>query len=132
MNPEEAFAKAFIRSEKRARFIQFLAHPVHRKELLARMSHDLPLLTDFATEVPGDQDYPAELEKLLKAKGAEASAHVIADGLRIDGRSLPLRAALDQICLHPAGAILCCLPGRLAYYKPESPRAGILLERPGR
>ena len=51
------------------------------------------------------------------------------DGLKADGRELPLAQALNEICLHRGGAILSCLPGRLAYYTPESPAPGILLER---
>lgn len=130
MNHEEAFTKAFLLSEKRARFIQGLSDPKKRKEALERMSHGLPIIPEFASEVPGTQDFPEELEKLLRAKGAGPSCHVIADGLKADGRELPLREALDMICLHERGAILSCLPGRLAYYKPESPGAGIVLERP--
>jgi len=129
MNPEEAFTKAFILSEKRARFIQGLSDPKKRKEALERMSRALPVIPEFASEVPCAQDFPEELEKLLRAKGAGPSCHVIADGLKADGRELPLREALDLICLHDCGAILSCLPGRLAYYKPESPGAGIVLER---
>ncbi len=129
MNPEEAFVKAFLTSEKRARFIQFLSTPKRRKEILNRLSHDLPYLPDFATEVPGAQDFPDELEKLLKAKGAGPSCHVIADGLKADGRDLPLSEALNLICMHELGAVLSCVPGRLAYYKPASPGGGIILER---
>jgi hypothetical protein len=130
MDHEAAFTKAFIRSEKRARFLQTLADPKKRKEGLERMSHALPYMPDFALSVPGDQDFPDELEKLLRAKGAGPTCHVIADGLKADGRLLPLREALNLICLHEYGAILSCIPGRLAYYKPESPNPGIILERP--
>ncbi len=129
LSAEEAFVKAFLTSEKRARFLQFLANPRRRKEILDKLNHDLPYMPTFATAVPGHQDFPEELEKLLKAKGAGATCHVIADGLKADGRDLPLREALNLICLHPFGAILSCVPGRLAYYKPEAPGAGILLER---
>ena len=129
MNHEEAFAKAFLPTEKRARFIQLLAQPRRRKEMLSQLNRHLPYLADFATEVPGEQDFPDELAKLLLAKGAGPTCHVIAEGLKSDGRELPLREALLQICMQRSGAILCCLPGRLAYYKPESPAPGILLER---
>lgn len=129
MNHEEAFTKAFILSEKRARFIQGLSNPKKRKESLSRLGLGLPCIPEFALEVPGAQDYPEELEKLLKAKGASLSCHVIADGLKADGRELPLREALNLVCLNASGAILCCLPGRLAYYKPDAPGTGILLER---
>ncbi len=131
MDHEAAFAKAFLASEKRARFVQFLADPKRRKEMLDRLNHDLPYMPGFATGVPSHQDYPDELEKLLKAKGAGPTCQVIADGLKADGRELPLREALNLICMHERGAILSCLPGRLAYYKPESPGQGILFERQG-
>jgi hypothetical protein len=130
MDHEEAFAKAFILSEKRARFIQFLAHAKRRKEMLSRLSRDLPYIQAFATVVPGYQDFPVELEGLLRSKGAGPTCHVIADGLKADGRELPLREALNLVCLHPFGAILSCLPGRLAYYRPQAPGHGVILERP--
>ena len=129
MNQEEAFAKAFIASEKRARFLQFLGDPKRRKEMLGRLGHNLPYIHACATVVPGRQDFPGELEVLLKAKGAGPTCHVISDGLKLDGRTVPLREALDGICLHGSGAILCCLPGQLAYYKPDSPGQGVILER---
>lgn len=130
MDPEAAFVKAFLTSEKRARFIQHLADPKRRKEILTKLDGDLPTMPGFATEVPGHLDFPDELEKLLTAKGAGATCHVIADGLKIDGKELPLRDALRAICMHERGAILCCIPERLAYYKPASPAFGIILEKP--
>ncbi len=127
---EEAFGKAFILSEKRARFIQHLADPRRRKEILVHLDRALPYLPARATVVPGAQDYPEELERLLLARGAGPLCHLISAGLKADGRELPLRQALDLICLHGSGSILSCLPGRLAYYRPAAPGAGILLERP--
>lgn len=130
MNHEEAFAKAFIISAKRARFLQFLANPKRRKEMLQRLSHGLPYIQTLAWVVPVAQDFPDELEKLLRARGAGPTCHVISDGLSIDGKGVPLREALFAICMHGPGAILCCVAGRLAYYKPESPGQGVILERP--
>ncbi len=128
MTHEEAFAKAFLPSEKRARFIQNLADPKKRPDMLAQLDSKLPCLPRYATVLPGEQDFPGELEKLLKARGAGPTCYVIAHGLKADRRELPLREALDLVCMHELGAILSCLPGRLAYYKPEAPRPGILLE----
>jgi hypothetical protein len=127
---EAAFAKAFLPSEKRARFVQVLAQPRRRKEMLVQLNGHLPYLAAYATAVPSEQDFPDALVTLLRSKGAGPTCYVIADGLKADGRELPLREALMLICMHRSGAILSCLPGRLAYYKPESPAPGILLERP--
>lgn len=126
---EAEFTRAFIASAKRARFIQALAHPKHRPEALVLLDEHLPYMPGFGVEVPSAQDFPAELEKLLRAKGAGPTCHVIASGLKADGRELPLREALNQICLQGSGAILSCLPGQLAYYRPAAPGRGILFER---
>lgn len=127
---EAAFAKAFLPSEKRARFIQQLADPRRRKEMLDQLNHRLTYQEAHATRLPGELDFPEPLERLLRAKGAGDTCHVTADGLKADGRLLPLGEALHLVCMHEFGAILSCIPGRLAYYKPESPAPGILFERP--
>jgi hypothetical protein len=129
---EAAFIKAFLQSGKRARFADFLAGPKRRKEMAEHLDRPLPLLPGLAWEVPGPQDFPEELEKLLHARGAGPTCQVICCVLKADGRELPLREALDLICLQPDGAILSCLPGRLAYVKPQSPWPGVILEAPGR
>jgi hypothetical protein len=128
MDHEAAFARAFITSEKRARFLQYLGDPRRRPEMLERLSRHLPCLPECATEVPSEQDFPSALEKLLRARGAGPTCHVMAQGLKADRRELPLREALNQVCLHAPGGILSCVPGRLAYYRPHSPAPGMLLE----
>ena len=129
MEHEAAFVQAFLLSAKRARFAQFLAGPKRRKEMEERLI-SLPLLPGRFQAVPGHQDFPQALEALLKAKGAGATCHVICCLHKADGRELPLREALDLVCMQASGAILSCLPGRLAYYKPPSPGAGLLLVAP--
>jgi len=126
---EAAFAQAFLASGKRARFIQLLADPKRRPEILGCLDRDLPYMPGFANEVPGAQDFPEELEKLLIAKGAGPTCRVIAKDLKADGRDLPLGEALRLVCLSGSGAILSCRPGRLAYYRPEAPAPGLLLEK---
>ena len=129
MDHEAAFVEGFIASAKQARWAQFLSNPKRRKEILNQLNHNLPYIPDLGAEVPGNHDFPAELERLLKAKGAGPTCHVIVDGLKIDGRELPLTEALNEVCMHEFGAVLSCIPGRLAYYKPESPSRGVILER---
>lgn len=129
MDHEAAFVKGFLASEKQARWAQFLSNPKRRKEILNQLNHNLPYIQTLGTEVPDKLDFPAELERLLKAKGAGPTCHVIVDGLKIDGRELSLADALNQVCMHEFGAVLSCIPGRLAYYKPKSPNRGVILER---
>lgn len=130
MTHETAFIQAFITPAKRARYAQFLGDPKRRSEILGRLDQDWAYRRDLATELPSEQDFPDALEALLKAKGAGPKAHVIVQGLKLDGKEVPLREALFALFMHPGGAVLSCIPGRLAYYKPQAPGAGILLEAP--
>ena len=52
MDHEGAFVKAFLRSEKQARWAQFLASAKRRHEILDRLNHDLPYLAALGTVVP--------------------------------------------------------------------------------
>lgn len=127
---EALFVKAFIASEKRARFLQFLKNPKRRPEALGRLNHTLPYLPDRAAPVPSGQDFPEGVAALLRAKGAGPTCHLIVDRSRLDGREMALDAALREVFLHPFGAVVSCIPGVLAYYKPEAPGEGLLLENP--
>jgi len=129
MDHETAFVKAFLERGKWARYLQLLANRRRREEILVRLDHRLDYLPARATPVPPDQDYPEALERLLLIQGAPATCHVLANKLRLDGCEVPLRKALDAVCLHAHGSILSCVPGRLAYYRPEAPGGGVLLVR---
>lgn len=132
MGHEEAFVKEFLASGKRARWAQYLSNPKRRKEILNQLNHNLPYNPALAIEIPEYEDFPAGIERLLKAKGAGPTCHVIVAGLKMDGRELPLAQALNELCMHQLGGVLSCLPGRLAYYKPQAPGRGLILESPGR
>lgn len=130
MDHEPAFVKAFLKREKWARSLQLLANRRRRGEILVRLNHKLDDLPDWAMEIPEDQDHPEALAALLTAKGAPATCHVLVKELRVDGCEVPLREALNAICLHRYGSVLSCIPGHLAYYRPEAPGRGVLLIRP--
>jgi hypothetical protein len=130
MDHETAFVKTFIKREKWARYLQLLGNRKRRSEILIRLNNKLDYLPALALEVPEDQDYPEALERLLLARGAPARCHVLVNGLRIDGCEIPLREALNTVCMHEYGSVLSCLPGQLAFYRPEAPGHGVILAKP--
>lgn len=130
MDHETAFVKAFLKRATWARYLQLLANRKRRAEILVRLDRKLDYLPEFAVEVPEDQDHPEGLEALLRAQGAPVICHVLANGLPLDGREVPLQEALKAICLHGHGSVLSCVPGHLAFYRPEAPGRGVLLVKP--
>ena len=126
---EVAFCTVFIRREKRRRYRDLLASPKRRREVLDLLNHGADIARSLARLVPAHQRSAADVELLLRARGAGTTCHVITDGLEIDGEKAPLRQALVEAEGHRFGVVLSCIPGQLAFYKEEAPGDWFLLER---
>jgi hypothetical protein len=127
MHPhEEATIRAFIASPRRDRWLQKLASSKHRRSFLDRLNHCSDIETRYATALPSRADAVA----VLQSRGAPASCYVISDIVAIDNRELALADAIDQAELGGFGTLICCVPGRLAYYIDEAgSERRLMLER---
>lgn len=131
MNEQErALVMAFIEPARRGRYLLHLASAKHRPKILDRLNHWLDLRAGVAMELPSSLSQGAILAE-LRRRGAPATCHVIADRTNGDGQDLPLEEAVELAYGHVFGIVLCCIPGQLALYKPESPSPMHLLERRG-
>ena len=115
---EQAFVSAFVVPEKCVRYIEFLAKPKRRNEVLNRFNHFFDFVPELATQVP--RSSPGEWVALLRQRGAPAHAHIIG-GDACDGSDLPLTEAIDRAWDSGWGVIVSCVPGRLALYLQEYP-----------
>jgi hypothetical protein len=129
MSHEESFVHTFIVPEKRLRYLELLKNPKRRRDILARLNHGLDYDASLAFEFSSGQANSASLEQLLRSKGATDTCHVIGDQLDLDGKEVGLAEALEVLSFHDFGAVVLCVPGHLAYYKPESPARGFVLEK---
>lgn len=123
---ERAFVEAFIAPARRERYLLHLASSKNRRKVLDRLNHQLDLRSGVAVELPASLT-SAWLVAELERCGASEMCHVIADSSEHDGRKLSLVEAVDVLLMHPFGVVLCCVMGKLACYKPESPGPIFLL-----
>ncbi|HZT41625.1 MAG TPA: hypothetical protein VFA07_05530 [Chthonomonadaceae bacterium] len=121
---EEMFVRTFIQSSKQERYLFLLAHPKRRKDILGRLSHSLDYNPAYARKLDAKED----VETLLQQKGAGDTCYVISEYSDMDGQTLPLSEAIRQ-AKRLGSSILCCVPGRLAYYESEAPAKPVLLEK---
>ena len=119
MEHEQAFVSAFVVPEKRARYAAFLPNPKRRSEITNRFCHFFDFVPALARQVP--RGMGAELAPLLRAKDAGEVAHVIGGRREIDGQDLPLEEAIDSALAGPWGAVVSCIPGKLALFIKEFP-----------
>jgi hypothetical protein len=107
MNHEESFVRAFIVPEKRSRYLELLKNPKRRREILARLNHDLDYDASLATAISSAESNPENLERLLRRKGARDVCHVVGDELELDGREVRLAEGLEAADSHDFGAVAC-------------------------
>jgi len=116
---EEAMVRAFIVRERRERFLELLPNPKRRRDITRLLAHANPNWFDsrFVKQVPNLTNQG--LAKLLRAKGARDTCWVISEFNDMDGREMELLFALDEVVGRDMGAILCCVPGKLAFVESE-------------
>ena len=116
---EEQFARNFIVVDKRERYLSLLESERGRKKLLAGFHHCRDLDSQFAKLIPSNQQSTASIEALLKSHGAPSVCYVMSDNLRIDRKEMALNEALLEIVGADTGALVSCIPGKLAYFEME-------------
>jgi hypothetical protein len=127
---EAATIRAFALKDKQERFVTFLANPKHRKKFTRELAHFRGFDPRFATPVPWKVDPKLELGQrsakgignvvgLLESRGAGKTCWVISEDSRLDGREIDLADALEEVVGRGMGTILCCVPGKLAYFEDE-------------
>jgi hypothetical protein len=114
---ETGFIASFVIPTKRSRYAEFLRNPKRRNEILRRFNHFFDFIPQRATQIP--RTSASELARVLGARGAGRLGYVIG-GAR-DGCELPLEESIETSLASPCGAVISCIPGRLALYLQEFP-----------
>jgi len=127
MNHEEATIKAFIIPVRQERYLEFLKSPKKREKFIAQLAHFKHLNPKFVVGIPGNQQNPSSLQKLLVEKGAGAKCWVISENSELDGKEIDLQTALKETIGYQMGTFISCIPGKLAYFEDEDGR--YILER---
>jgi hypothetical protein len=136
-------AEASVPSEHEVLAISALTTPGRRrrfKELFGNRAKRNKLINEFLADVgsfdaryvspiPSHQQNAIDIERLLTARGAPSSCHVMSEDRRLDGRDMPLAAALAEIVGWGAPSLVSSLPGRLAYFEGDEPNERYLLQR---
>lgn len=111
---ERAFVMAFILPARRERYLDGLASPKRRRKILDKLNHRIDLAASCVAELPA-----STWNKL--AANSDKTCHLIADASDMDGKDVTFNEGMEFLQEHPFGAVLSCVPGRIAFYKAESP-----------
>jgi len=129
MDEEERLVRSFVTVARRERVARFLANPKRRVEITAALAYFRYLDPRWVVALPPGSQDPASIERELRRCGAGDDCHVVSENREIDGKRLPLRAALERTVGQGMGTLLSCVPGSLAYFEGEGPSDRCVLAR---
>ena len=126
---EEATLRAFVVAAKRDRLLTLFGNPKRRRQALNVLDHFDGWDKRFAQPL----ESTANVLVWLRKAGAPSTCHVISNEAELDGRDLPLDEAVSACEVFPFASVLCCVPGKLAFFYGEvyAPRERVLLQRRG-
>jgi hypothetical protein len=129
MNDEATLISTFVNPLKRKRLIEILANPKRRHRATETLAHFHDLDPSAVVPLGSAAQTPAAIEGILRSRGAGDTCHVISENHAIDGKTLSLKVALEQVVGQGMGTLLSCVPGELAYYEGEGPSDRCILAR---
>ncbi|MEN6372031.1 MAG: hypothetical protein ABFD64_08460 [Armatimonadota bacterium] len=121
---EDKTVSSFITREKRHRFRYFMDNPKIRSKELNCLNHTHVLEPSHTVWLSQREDIKA----LLRKEGSPENVYIISGDERIDGSTRSLSDAIEQIVESGWGAIISCIPGKLAYYRDECGERHALLK----
>lgn len=120
--------RAFSLSAKRARVPEMFSNRKRRATFVNGLAYFRDFDPRYIVPIPPASQNPAAIEALLTARRAPPQCHVLSEWELWDGRDMQLSEALKQIVGKGMGTLLCCIPGRLAFFENEDGR--YILEHP--
>lgn len=122
---EEKTVASFIVKEKRDRYKFLLDNPKKRAVGLDRLNHCADFDPKWISWLPSN----AAVSDLLRKEGSPERVYVISASDDLDGRTMSLVEAIEEIPMRGWGTIVPCIPGKLAYYYDEVGERRALLKK---
>jgi len=119
MDAEEATFRAFVVPKKRERYGELLRTKRGRERIRLSLDHFKDLDPTVCQKIAPGRQFVPDILAMLKSLGAPSGCHVISSNRHLDGLEMDLGEALREIVGIGFGSLICCVPGRLAYFEGE-------------
>ena len=118
--------KTFFVKGRSERFAEMGDKEKSRAKWTDKLNHAPGLKPEHTSWLPSN----ADIVVLLKQLGAPETCSIISNSSRLDGKSMQLVEAIEEVKHDGWGSALICIPGKLGYYYGESGERRALLTRP--
>jgi len=124
---EQALIAAFVKRKRRDRYRQILSNPRLRHKFTNQLAHFTDFDPQYRLPLPSNKLFVDDIAIELQKRHSPNIVFAISEDPALDQKELPLIEALTQIVGRGIGAVLSCIPGRLAFVETEDER--FILER---
>ena len=124
---EDSLIGAFVKRSKRDRYREILSNPRLRHKFTNQLAHFTDFDPKYRLSIPSNKLFVNNIAVELQKRQSPNIVFAISKDPALDQKEVPLVQALKQIVGRGMGAVLCCLPGRLAFVETEDER--FILER---
>jgi hypothetical protein len=124
---EQSLIAAFVKGSKRDRYRDIVSNPRMRHRFTDQLAHFTDFDPKYRLSIPSKQLFVDNIARELRKRHSPAVVFAISEDPRLDQKEFPLVEALKRIVGRGMGAVLSCIPGRLAFVETEDER--FILER---
>jgi hypothetical protein len=124
---EQALVAAFVKRSKRDRYRDILSDPRLRHKFTNQLAHFTDFDPKYRLPIPSNKLFADNIAIELERRHSPNIVFAISEDPALDQKELLLVEALKQIVGRGMGAVLSCIPGRLAFVETEDER--FILER---
>jgi hypothetical protein len=107
-SPEEHFISAFVRKDRRNRYLALISRPKGRTRFCKALAHALELNPNRAYPIRADANSPTQIAILLQSLGAPEKCYLISESRKLDSQIMDLRSALETVVGSGIGSIVYC------------------------
>lgn len=133
LEDETALVNAFVVAHKRERLLAKLSGPREQRdeELREHLPHESRWDPRYVVPIAAAHQTARRIGEELERRGAgpDLPVYVLSASPRLDARRCTLEEALRDVVGSSSGTVICCIPGRLAYYEGEEAGRRFILSR---
>jgi hypothetical protein len=119
----------FVVPPRRERYVGFVSTAKLRPKFLQQLYHFEDFDPACVIALSGPSDSASGVVAELKRLGAGDDCYVISNARELDGQTMSLAETIQQVFAVAPGTVVCCVPGRLAYFEGEGRNNRFILHR---
>jgi len=106
---------AFVKRSKRDRYREILSNPRMRHKFTHKLAHFTDFDPKYRLSIPSNKLFVDNIAIELRKRHSPNIVFALSEDPALDEKQLPLVEALKQVVGRRMGAVLSCIPGRLAF-----------------